>query len=149
MKEVIILSRQQFIDKVLPKVDEAKDTFFISILEPDDEIENLHEDTESYKTWKFDDLDRDIEDYHAITFDQAKEIFEFIKKNEGKNLIVHCYGGVARSGAVGEFYWEMLGGSYKQLTEKFPNIIPNSRLLQYLRVAEKSAQKSDLDKLFI
>ena len=149
MKEVIILSRQQFIDKVLPKVDKAKDTFFISILEPDDEIENLHEDTENYRTWKFYDIECDIASYKAVTYDQAKEIFEFIKQNEGKNLITHCTAGVARSGAVGEFYWEMLGGSYKQLTEKFPNIMPNSRLLQYLRVAEKSAQKSDLDKLFI
>ena len=149
MKEVIILSREQFIDKVLPKVDKAKDTFFISILEPDDEIENLHEDTENFKTWKFDDLDRDVEDYHAITFYQAKEIFEFIKKNEGKNLILHCWAGVSRSGAVGEFYWEMLGGSYGELKDKFPNIMPNPRVLHYLRVAEKSAQKSELDRLFI
>ena len=149
MKEVLILSRQQFIDKVLPKVDEAKNTFFISILEPDDEIENLHEDTENYKTWKFYDIEHDIASYKAVTYDQAKEIFEFIEKNKGKKLVVHCYAGVSRSSAVGEFYWEMLGGSYKQLTEKFPNIMPNSRLLQYLRVAEKSTQKSELDKIFI
>lgn len=149
MKEVLILSRQQFTDKVLPKVDEAKNTFFISILEPDDEIENLHDDTENYKTWKFDDLDRDIEDYHAITFEQAKEIFEFIKKNEGKNLITHCYAGVARSGAVGEFYFEMLGGSYGELKNKFPNISPNPRVLHYLRIAEKMSIKTDLDKIFI
>ena len=137
MEEVIILSREQFINKVLPKVDEAKNTFFISILEPDDDFENLHEDTENFKTWKFYDVEYDINNYKAITFEQAKEIYEFIKKNEGKNLIVHCYAGVARSGAVGEFYWEMLGGSYKQLLEKFPNISPNGRVLSYLRIAEK------------
>lgn len=137
MKEVLILSREQFINKVLPKVDEAKNTFFISILEPDDNFENLHEDTENFKTWKFYDIEYDINNYKAITFEQAKEIYEFIKKNEGKNLITHCHAGVARSGAIGEFYWEMLGGSYKQLTEKFPNISPNGRVLSYLRVAEK------------
>ena len=95
------------------------------------------EDTENFKTWKFYDIEYDINNYKAITFEQAKEIYEFIKKNEGKNLICHCYAGVARSGAVGEFYWEMLGGSYKQLTEKFPNISPNGRVLSYLRIAEK------------
>ena len=137
MNEVIILGREQFINKVLPKVDEVKNTFFISILEPDDDFENLHEDTENFKTWKFYDIEYDINNYKAITFEQAKEIYEFIKKNEGKNLICHCYAGVARSGAVGEFYWEMLGGSYKQLTEKFPNISPNGRVLSYLRIAEK------------
>lgn len=137
MNEVIILSREQFINKVLPKVDEAKDTFFISVLEPDDDFENLHEATENFKTWKFYDIEYDINNYKAITFEQAKEIYEFIKNNEGKKLIVHCYAGVARSGAIGEFYWEMLGGGYKQLTEKFPNISPNGRVLSYLRVAEK------------
>ena len=137
MKEVLILSRQRFIDKVLPKVDEVKDTFFISILEPDDEIENLHKDTENYKTWKFYDIEYDIASYKAVTYDQAKEIFEFIEKNRGKKLVVHCFAGVSRSSAVGEFYWEMLGGSYKQLTEKFPNISPNGRILSYLRIAEK------------
>ncbi len=137
MNEVLILSREQFINKVLPKVDEAKNTFFISILEPDDNFENLHEDTENFKTWKFYDVEYDINNYKAITFEQAKEIYEFIKNNEGKNLICHCYAGVARSGAVGEFYWEMLGGSYKQLLEKFPNISPNGRVLSYLRIAEK------------
>ena len=137
MNEVLILSREQFINKILPKVDEAKNTFFISILEPDDDFENLHEDTENFKTWKFYDIEYDINNYKTITFEQAKEIYEFIKKNEGKNLICHCYAGVARSGAVGEFYWEMLGGSYKQLLEKFPNISPNGRVLSYLRIAEK------------
>ena len=137
MNEVIILSREQFIDKILHKVDEIKDTFFISILEPDDDFENLHEDTNNFKTWKFYDVEYDIDNYKAITFEQAKEIYEFIKKNEGKKLIVHCYAGVSRSGAIGEFYWEMLGGSYKQLMKKFPNISPNGRVLSYLRVAEK------------
>lgn len=137
MKDVLILSRERFIDKILPKVDEAKDTFFISILEPDDDIEYLHETTENFKTWKFYDLESDIDSYKAITFDQAKEIYEFIKKNEGKKLIVHCYGGISRSGAIGEFYWEMMGGSYKELMEKFPYISPNGRILSYLRIAEK------------
>lgn len=86
MKEVLILSSQQFINKALPKVDNSKDDFFISILEPDNKIENLHKDTDNYKTWKFYDIEYDIASYKAVTFEQAKEMFEFIKQNYGKTL---------------------------------------------------------------
>jgi len=147
MDEVLILSQERFEKKVLPRMEEFKNTFFISILDPEDE--ELHNRTDNFRTWKFYDIEQDISSYKAISFDQAKEIFEYIKSNEGKRLIVHCHAGVSRSSAIGEFYWEMLGGSYKQLTEKFPNIMPNARVLQYLRIAEKSAEKSELDKLFI
>lgn len=146
-RDVLILSQQKFQDKVLPKLKEFKNTFFISILDPGDE--DLHEKLDNYRTWKFYDLEEDVSSYKGISFDQSREIFEFIKLNEGKNLICHCYAGVARSAAIGEFYWEMLGGGYKELTEKFPNILPNSRVLQYLRVAEKSSVKTDFDKMFI
>lgn len=145
--KVIILSQQQFENKVLPKLEDFKNTFFISILDPEDE--ELNEELRNYRTWKFYDIEQDINPYKAITFNQAKEIFEFIKLHEGKNLIVHCYAGVSRSSAIGEFYWEMLGGGYKELIELFPNIMPNSRVLQYLRIAEKSANKSEFNKMFI
>lgn len=146
-RDVLILSQQKFEDKVLPKIKEFKNTFFISILDPGDE--DLHERLDNYRTWKFYDLEQDINSYKGISFDQSREIFEFIKLNEGKNLICHCHAGVARSAAIGEFYWEMLGGGYKELTEKFPNILPNARVLQYLRVAEKSSVKTEFDKMFI
>lgn len=145
--DVLILGQERFEKRILPKIDESKNTFFISILDPEDK--DLHERTDNYRTWKFYDIEQDISSYKAISFDQAVEIFEFIKSNEGKNLIVHCHAGVARSSAIGEFYWELMGGSYKQLTEKFPNIMPNSRVLQYLRIAEKSSEKSEFDKMFI
>ena len=146
-RDVLILSQERFEKRILPKIDEFKNTFFISIVDPEDK--DLHERTDSYRTWKFYDIEQDISSYKAISFDQAVEIFEFIKSNEDKNLIVHCHAGVARSSAIGEFYWELMGGSYKQLTEKFPNIMPNARVLQYLRIAEKSSEKSEFDKMFI
>ena len=146
-RDVLILSQERFEKNVLPKIEEFKNTFFISIVDPEDK--DLHERTDNYRTWKFYDIEQDISSYKAISFDQAVEIFEFIKSNEGKNLIVHCHAGVARSSAIGEFYWELMGGSYKQLTEKFPNIMPNARVLQYLRVAEKSSVKTEFDKMFI
>ena len=146
MDKVLILSQERF-EIILPKIDEFKDTFFISILDPGDQ--DLLEPRYNYRTWKFYDIEQDISSYKGISFDQAREIFEFIKSHEDKNLIVHCHAGVARSGAIGEFYWEMLGGGYKELTEKFPYIMPNARVLQYLRVIEKSDIKTEFDKMFI
>lgn len=146
-RDVLIISQERFEKRILPKIEEFKNTFFISIIDPEDK--DLHERTDTYRTWKFYDIEQDISSYKAISFDQAGEIFEFIKCNEGKNLIVHCHAGVSRSSAIGEFYWELMGGSYKQLTEKFPNIMPNARVLQYLRIVEKSSEKSEFDKMFI
>lgn len=146
-RDVLILSQDEFENKILPIIGEFKNTFFISILDPGDE--DLHERRSNYRTWKFYDIEQDINSYKAISFDQSREIFEFIKSHEDKNLIVHCHAGVARSAAIGEFYWEMMGGGYKELTEKFPYIMPNARVLQYLRVAEKSAEKSEFDEMFI
>jgi predicted protein tyrosine phosphatase len=71
-----------------------------------------------------------------------------LKSHVDKNLIVHCHAGVARSAAIGEFYWEMMEVVIK-LTEKFPYIMPNARVLQYLRVIEKSDTKTEFDKMFI
>mgnify|MGYP003607644346 CR=1 FL=1 len=144
---VLILSQERFEKRILPKIKELKNTFFISIVDPEDK--DLHERTDNYRTWKFYDIEQDISSYKAISFDQAVEIFEFIKSNEGKNLIVHCHAGVSRSSAIGEFYWELMGGSYKQLTEKFPNIMPNARVLQYLRIAEKYSEQKKYDKMLI
>lgn len=145
--KVLILSQQQFENKVLPNLENFKNTFFISILDPNDE--ELNEELYNFRTWKFYDIEQDINTYKAISFDQAEEIFNYIKNHEGKTLIVHCHAGVSRSSAIGEFYWEMLGGGYKDLTEIFPHIMPNARVLQYLRIAEKSAQKSEFNKMFI
>jgi predicted protein tyrosine phosphatase len=130
MDKVLILSQERF-EIILPKIDEFENTFFISILDPgDQDLEPRY----NYKTWKFYDIEQDISSYKAISFDQAREIFEFIKSHVDKNLIVHCHAGVARSAAIGEFYWEMMGGGYKELTEKFPYIMPNARVLQYLKL---------------
>jgi predicted protein tyrosine phosphatase len=145
--KVRILSREQFIKDIIPNIDNFENTFFISILEPDDDIPYLHETSDKFKTWKFWDVEYDIASYKAFNLDQANEILDFILKNEGKDLIVHCYAGVSRSSAVGEFYWEMLGGSYKELNENFKNILPNGRVLTYLRMAAALKNSNVLDKI--
>lgn len=140
--KVLILSEQRFVDKVLPKICELKDTFIISIRDPGDD--SFLPPSNIFKTWKFYDIEHEIGDYKPISFEQAKEIYEFIRSNFGKKLVVHCHAGIARSGAIGEFYWEMLGGGYKELSEKF-TILPNPTVLYLLRIAEK--QKDDSLKI--
>lgn len=134
--KISILGEQTFKDKILPKIDSTKDIFYISILDPDTK-ESLREDCEKYKTFWFYDIEHDIASYKSITMEQAQDIYKFIKANQGKHLIVHCGAGISRSSAVAEFYHELLGGSYKEMTDVYKHIMPNGRVLQYLRVAEK------------
>lgn len=133
---LVILNQEEFKDRY-PFLKDNKQVFFISILDPDTKEKSLFKEKPNYKTWKFYDLEYDVEKYKAITYEQAKEISEFINSNLHKTLVVHCTGGVARSGAIGEYYWELLGGSYKSLMEKHPNIMPNGRVLTYLRLFDE------------
>ena len=91
-------------------------------------------------TLHFDDVDKDGEtsptnygDTKAFSEDQANEIIEFIKKNSGaEDFIVHCHAGISRSGAVGRFINDYLGGD-KELFERMnPRIVPNGRVLELL-----------------
>ena len=131
--KVHILSKAMF-EKAYPKIKDRKDLFFISILDPDNKVDSLFR---GLKTWKFYDLEEDIATYKAMTFEQAVEINDYIKENLDKTLVIHCTAGVSRSGAIGEHYWELLGGSYKELIKNNPNVMPSGRVLTYLRVADK------------
>ncbi len=142
-----IQAEGQFIQQTIPQVKRSKSTFFISILDPD-HPKPLKKDSENYKTFWIWDIDQDIASYQAFTFEQAQDMYRFMKANEGKHLVVHCGIGVSRSPAVAEFYYEMLGGSYKKLKEQYKNILPNSRILTYLRMVE-STQGEDLKIRFV
>ena len=133
---VLILSELEFKDRY-PLLKNRKDLFFISILDPDNKKKSLFRPKENYKTWKFYDLEYDIENYKSISYEQAREIRNFIADNLDKTLVTNCTAGIARSGAIGEFYWELLGGSYKELIKKYPYISPNGRVLTYLRMCDK------------
>lgn len=139
--KVLILSKQKFQDKVIPNINNFKDTFFISILDPDCP-EKLYPDNNNYKSWWFWDIEQDYisekESYTAVTQEQAKEIYDFIKQHTNKKqCIVHCSAGISRSGAVGSFVHEYFGGRYKELLKEFPHIFPNGRLVRLLRMYER------------
>jgi len=133
---VLILNEEKF-KETYPRLKSRKDMFFISIIDPDNKKKSLFREKSNYKTWKFYDLEYDINNYKAISYEQAREIRDFIVNNLDKTLVVHCGAGIARSGAIGEFYWELLGGSYKDLIEKYKWISPNGRVLTYLRMCDK------------
>jgi len=131
-----IMSEQEFKDKVIPNELDSN-TFYISVLDPIYKSNPLLLDSFNYKTWYFYDLLYDIDTYKSFTFEQAQEINDFIALHFGKKLVVHCGAGVSRSAAIAEHYHELLGGSYSSLLEANPHIIPNGRVLQYLRSAAK------------
>jgi len=138
---VNILSRRKFAD-VFNLVKDDKEAFFISIVEPDDYIE-FSPKSDNYRTYSFYDLEDDIANgaghiYKAISEEQAKDMFEFIKDNKDKKkCYVHCHAGISRSGAVGSFIHEYFGGAYKKLLERFPHIFPNGRVTRMLRMYER------------
>jgi len=141
--KVHILQKTKFIDLVLPKVDDSKESFFISILDPETGLVPLKEDSDNYRSWSFFDLEEDMDNgaghiYKAISEQQAKEIYEFIKSNaDKKKLFVHCSAGISRSGAVGAFVHEYFGGAYKELLKENPHILPNGRVTRLLRMYER------------
>lgn len=52
---------------------------------------------------QFDDIERSWMGWIPITATQARDIYEFIIRNLGKDFVVHCDAGVSRSMAVGCF----------------------------------------------
>lgn len=71
----------------------------------------------------FDDVTKDVaylqgtaeHTYRAFTEEQAREVIAFLETQRLTNireLIVHCTGGINRSGSVGEFAHDYLGGDY-------------------------------------
>lgn len=68
-------------------------------------------------------------DCHLFTDQDAKTIYDFVKKNIGKHFIIHCTAGISRSGAVGEFIQRVTESSYSEFVRHNPNIHPNSFVL--------------------
>lgn len=116
------------------KLEDYKDKFFISILDPD-ESEVLNEDLDNYKSWFFYDIEYKVSNYEPISELQAKEIVEFINKNrDKKTCIVHCTAGVARSGAIGTYInWLLELKTEEDFKKDHPRISPNELVLKLLK----------------
>lgn len=90
----------------------------------------------------FDDVEEDTEwsnsngssgKYVCISDDQAKELYEFIKKNIGRNFYIHCSAGVSRSQAVGLFIREFFPEFNYGERESNPCVTPNNKVLMMLK----------------
>ena len=81
-------------------------------------------------TLYFDDIFKEVRGAVLFSEEQAEEIISFIWKSRNANtLLVHCYGGVSRSAAVGAFAVKMLGGDN---TEYFQKLNPNRHIYDTL-----------------
>jgi len=87
---------------------------------------------------RFDDIDHDCMVSggiaKAMTIEQARELFEFIKRNANKEtFILHCAAGISRSGAVGYFINEYFGGDWETFKKTNPQVYSNIHVLTLLR----------------
>ncbi len=70
-------------------------------------------------TLYFDDIVREVEGAKLFSDEDADRIIDFILANrDAETLLVHCYGGNSRSGAVAAFAVSMLGGDNSFYFEK-------------------------------
>lgn len=119
----------------------GKDTFYLSINNPDDEDKTpIRPDSDNFlSTWIYDlhestyDEVKDIH-YPVASDEQIQEIYDFIIKNKDKeNFVVHCAMGVSRSGAVGEFVQDLFGKiPYSDFKKLNPQIVPNIHIKKKL-----------------
>lgn len=74
-------------------------------------------------TLYFDDVVREVKGAVLFTKEQARQIIDFIKRNQqADTLLIHCFGGQSRSLAVGAFAVKMLGeDNSRYFTEGNPN----------------------------
>lgn len=154
---VFVTNKQSFDELMRNKgitndnVESKTKTFFISIndTEGTDEVPYFN-DKSNVKVLFFDDVETDltipiigtkeVKTAKAFTPTQARELIDFIDKNKDKeSCIVHCAAGISRSGAVGTFVNDYLGGDYNSFKKQNPYILPNGLVLQLLNraLAEK------------
>jgi predicted protein tyrosine phosphatase len=150
--KILILSKQNF-DKMMQYnvIDdynvESQDIMFISICSPQDDDQpyiselskksHFKEEHPNVKIMYFGDYSGDqvLNNPHVFTRGHAKELYKFIKENENKGMaIIHCGGGISRSGAIGTFIFDLYGDmTFEEFKRKNPQIQPNSHILRLLR----------------
>lgn len=133
-KYIKVLSQFQFDSEMEHRgindsnVEELTNEAFISIigteeclkyyLEEEDTVHYFKENHPNVLNLEFDDLGEDFDwkghIFKTITWEQAKELYDFIKANLGKNFTIHCRAGMSRSQAVGCFIYDMFNDVYTE-----------------------------------
>lgn len=71
--------------------------------------------------------------YTLFNEDHAEQIIYFLTELEPTdNLLVHCFAGISRSGAIGTFAREMFNLDYSSFKQINPQICPNVHILKVL-----------------
>ena len=127
-------------------IDEYKNAAFICINDSSGDYYNqplFAYNHPNVLTLYFDDVEQDgelspsnKEENKAFTKNQAAKIVEFLKSNKHvETLIIHCAGGISRSGAVGRFALDYLNGDKESFKLNNSHINPNGRVLRMLNEA--------------
>ena len=89
------------------------------------------------KTLVFDDIEWDnptARELILFTELHAYEVIDFLfRHDQSKDLIVHCYAGISRSGAIGNFARELFKYDYQEFMDDNSQIVPNTHVGQVLR----------------
>lgn len=117
---------------------EARNSILIQITDPDRDFVEPHYKNDFIKIYqfKFYDVTKPLWGrglLEPITQDQADEIFEILLNacDDGVDVLVHCYAGLCRSGAVTEVGVFM---GFEDVHEnRIPNVEVKSKLLKSLR----------------
>jgi predicted protein tyrosine phosphatase len=130
-KSIIVVNRRVF-PIIADLTKDCDDVAYISISASEEcALEHFYDVTEAHHylpdadnvlNLNFDDITEDFtfknefgEDvtYHAISEEQAKQVIDFVDKNLGKHLIIHCRAGQSRSAACGVAIECCYGDIYK------------------------------------
>lgn len=157
--EVIVCSKRDF-DNIMwsnritdKNVEDRTELAIISIVDTDQfnysRAPYFKQNHENVINLQFDDCEHDGEPSptqpagtKAFSEEQAKELFQFIKRNRNKEtIVVHCMAGISRSGAVGAFINGYAGGDWETFKRMNPQIAPNARVERMLNQAKYNDKK--------
>jgi predicted protein tyrosine phosphatase len=145
--KILAISKREFEDIMIKKgldddnIETKTDVCSISITDPDegDDVYEHHFkcDHQNVLNLKFGDVSKDITTEYglcnAMSKEQAKTLYEFIKKNRHiERWVVHCTMGISRSAAVSMFINDFLHGDKEQFKRDNPHISPNPHVYRLL-----------------
>lgn len=151
--KITVLNEAEFKQMLVSKdlnsdtIESRTDLCFISITNSN--VQPFMRETSNCLPLTFDDItDKDnMPEFILFKEDQAVKIIQFCVNNKDRReLLVHCTGGISRSGAVGLFINDIWGeDSYQNFMKLNPRIYPNiyvkcvlQRTYDYIRYSQMS-----------
>ncbi len=159
MNKILVYSRENF-KNFLDKFRERLDVAIISIECTGEcrkyymkEVKNIQDNEHllpsSYRVLNldFDDLTQDKEWkghlFKAISEDQAKDIIDFVERNIGKDIVIHCGAGKSRSQGVFRAILDLYSEYYQESPENKENpcLTPNIEVVAKIKRAYRERKQ--------